>query len=220
MRSGRFPRIPAFADGGFSQTKRSKRKLIRTGPCDPLSQGAGRGCTGAGEDVGRSSLTHREPFTMKTYARRHGRSSRLFTFLLGCSALAGTPALAQEAGIDDDGDAILVTGRRISESSEAIGENKVSNVVGITRDALLSAPSTRSASSSTASPRGAATPSAAARSSVMSTMKISGGSRHRLVPARSAFPAIRRLAPSSPIIPSRRRTIWACSCRRRSATTT
>lgn len=78
---------------------------------------------------------------MKTYARRHGRSSRLFTFLLGCSALAGTPALAQEAGIDDDGDAILVTGRRISESSEAIGENKVSNVVGITRDALLSAPS-------------------------------------------------------------------------------
>ncbi|MET0372561.1 MAG: TonB-dependent receptor [Sphingobium sp.] len=36
---------------------------------------------------------------------------------------------------------ITVTGRRISQSSEAIGEDKTSNVVAVTREALLSAPS-------------------------------------------------------------------------------
>lgn len=35
---------------------------------------------------------------------------------------------------------IVVSGRRVSEASEAIGENHVSNTVGITREALLSAP--------------------------------------------------------------------------------
>jgi iron complex outermembrane receptor protein len=57
------------------------------------------------------------------------------------AALAGTPAIAQDAPASDEEQVITVTGRRVSESSEAIGQDKVSNVVGITRDALLSAPS-------------------------------------------------------------------------------
>ncbi|WP_425511303.1 TonB-dependent receptor domain-containing protein [Sphingobium fontiphilum] len=47
--------------------------------------------------------------------------------------------MAQAPGADDEN--IVVTGRRISQSSEAIGEDKVSNVVAVTREALLSAPS-------------------------------------------------------------------------------
>ena len=51
-----------------------------------------------------------------------------------------TVAHAQEP-VGDDEASITVTGRRISQSSEAIGEDKVSNVVAVTREALLSAPS-------------------------------------------------------------------------------
>lgn len=54
-------------------------------------------------------------------------------------AWTATPATAQAPGADDEN--IVVTGRRISQSSEAIGEDKVSNVVAVTREALLSAPS-------------------------------------------------------------------------------
>ncbi|MBB6123198.1 TonB-dependent receptor [Sphingobium subterraneum] len=62
---------------------------------------------------------------------------------LGCSLSAlSLPAYAQTADADPEhSDAITVTGRRISQSAEAIGEEKVSNVVAITREALLSAPS-------------------------------------------------------------------------------
>jgi iron complex outermembrane receptor protein len=63
--------------------------------------------------------------------------------LLGCALVAiSLPAHAQsvDAG-EEGGDGITVTGRRISQSSEAIGEDKVSNVVAVTREALLSAPS-------------------------------------------------------------------------------
>lgn len=52
-------------------------------------------------------------------------------------AEAQTQAQAQSQPAGSD---IVVTGRRVSEASEAIGENHVSNTVGITRDALLSAP--------------------------------------------------------------------------------
>jgi iron complex outermembrane receptor protein len=59
-----------------------------------------------------------------------------------------SPAHAQEAGTAaPDADAeegqgeIVVTGRRVSEASLTIGEDKVTNTVGVTREALLSAPS-------------------------------------------------------------------------------
>ncbi|CAN5216646.1 TonB-dependent receptor [soil metagenome] len=69
-------------------------------------------------------------------------SARLIALLMGCSAIVGTPAMAQEAAPTAEEDAsILVTGRRISQASEAIGVDKVTNTVGITREALLSAPS-------------------------------------------------------------------------------
>ncbi|HEX7821293.1 MAG TPA: TonB-dependent receptor [Sphingobium sp.] len=62
--------------------------------------------------------------------------------LLTCcgSALSAAHAQAPTAEENDE-QSITVTGRRISQSSEAIGENKVSAVVAITREALLSAPS-------------------------------------------------------------------------------
>ena len=61
--------------------------------------------------------------------------------LLASAAGAFHPAMAQEPVEGDEGQTITVTGRRISQSSEAIGEDKVSNVVAVTREALLSAPS-------------------------------------------------------------------------------
>jgi iron complex outermembrane receptor protein len=67
------------------------------------------------------------------------RSSRV-ALLLACAAGALSAAHAQEAVPGDDS-SITVTGRRISQSAEAIGQDKVTNTVGITRDALLSAPS-------------------------------------------------------------------------------
>lgn len=59
------------------------------------------------------------------------------------SCCGAMPALAQAPAEDDAADAggIVVTGRRISQSSEAIGEDRISNVVAVTRAALLSAPS-------------------------------------------------------------------------------
>jgi len=80
-----------------------------------------------------------------THSARTGRAARWRrTFgALACGAAAlAMPALAQDrpaASADDDD--ILVSGRRVSESSEAIGEDRVTNTVGITREALLSAPS-------------------------------------------------------------------------------
>ena len=54
------------------------------------------------------------------------------------TVLAGAaPALAQESHQVED---IVVTGRRTSEATIAIGTDQVSNTISITRDALLSAP--------------------------------------------------------------------------------
>ena len=61
--------------------------------------------------------------------------------LLACAAAALVPAAHAQEPVGDDETSITVTGRRISHSSEAIGEDKVSNVVAVTREALLSAPS-------------------------------------------------------------------------------
>ncbi|WP_340265220.1 TonB-dependent receptor [Sphingobium mellinum] len=62
--------------------------------------------------------------------------------LLACCAGALMPYAAwSQAPADEGTDTITVTGRRISQSSEAIGEDKISNVVAVTREALLSAPS-------------------------------------------------------------------------------
>ncbi len=69
-------------------------------------------------------------------------SARLSTraLLLACAAGALVPAVHAQEPVGDDETNITVTGRRISQSAEAIGEDKVSNVVAVTREALLSAP--------------------------------------------------------------------------------
>ncbi|MEJ7928056.1 TonB-dependent receptor [Sphingobium sp. AN641] len=68
------------------------------------------------------------------------RGSRA-ALLLSCGiASMSCAVLAQEPAVDEE-ISITVTGRRISQSSEAIGEDKISNVVAVTREALLSAPS-------------------------------------------------------------------------------
>ncbi|MCP1470980.1 iron complex outermembrane receptor protein [Sphingobium sp. OAS761] len=68
------------------------------------------------------------------------RTTSRAALLLACAMGALSAANAQEP-VSDAEDTITVTGRRISQSAEAIGEDKVSNVVAITREALLSAPS-------------------------------------------------------------------------------
>ncbi|UZW53840.1 TonB-dependent receptor [Sphingobium sp. JS3065] len=69
-------------------------------------------------------------------------SVRRAALLLSCCAATVSPhAWAQEPVAEEDAGTITVTGRRISQSAEAIGEDKVSNVVAVTREALLSAPS-------------------------------------------------------------------------------
>ena len=57
--------------------------------------------------------------------------------MLGGAGLPATAVLAQEVVGTE---AIVVTGRRISQASEAIGEDRTGNVVAVTREALLSAP--------------------------------------------------------------------------------
>jgi len=57
---------------------------------------------------------------------------------LSMGAIAA-PAFAEQA--DDTEDSIVVTGRRISQSDQAIGAGEVTNTVAVTRQALLSAPS-------------------------------------------------------------------------------
>lgn len=69
------------------------------------------------------------------------RVSRAALLLACCAGALSTAAWAQEAAPTDENDSITVTGRRISQSSEAIGEDKINNVVAVTREALLSAPS-------------------------------------------------------------------------------
>ncbi|HKX21640.1 MAG TPA: Plug domain-containing protein, partial [Rhizorhapis sp.] len=68
-------------------------------------------------------------------------SVRRAALLLACGTGALSPyAWAQEPNAEDAA-AITVTGRRVSQSAETIGEDKVSNVVAVTREGLLSAPS-------------------------------------------------------------------------------
>lgn len=70
---------------------------------------------------------------------RHGSS------LLAASLIAiASPVQAQQAPSDESVDeqpAIIVSGRRVSAAAETIGEDKVTNTVAVTREALLSAPS-------------------------------------------------------------------------------
>jgi iron complex outermembrane receptor protein len=83
----------------------------------------------------------------RTVTNRRVSRRLLATLMLG-STLAGTPALAQDTppavaptAAPEEGSEVLVTGRRRSQSSETIGEDKVTNTVAVTREALLSAPS-------------------------------------------------------------------------------
>ncbi|AUW58546.1 TonB-dependent receptor [Sphingobium sp. SCG-1] len=68
------------------------------------------------------------------------RFSSRTALLLACAAGTLGIAHAQEPEVGND-EEITVTGRRISQSAEAIGEDKITNTVAITREALLSAPS-------------------------------------------------------------------------------
>ncbi len=66
---------------------------------------------------------------------------RLKQALLTASILAvATPVLAQEAGASSEVDLVVVTGKRVSEASIAIGTDQATATVSITREALLSAP--------------------------------------------------------------------------------
>jgi iron complex outermembrane receptor protein len=68
------------------------------------------------------------------------RARALAGLLLGGSMLAGTPALAQAAGAGSAVDEVVVSARRLSEASVAIGTDAPTATVAITQDALLSAP--------------------------------------------------------------------------------
>lgn len=68
-------------------------------------------------------------------------SHRLRALLLTASILGGaTPVLAQEADKVSEVDTVVVTGKRLSEASVAIGTDHATATVSITREALLSAP--------------------------------------------------------------------------------
>jgi iron complex outermembrane receptor protein len=68
-------------------------------------------------------------------------SHRLRALLLTASILGGaTPVLAQEAEKVAEVDTLVVTGKRLSEASVAIGTDHATATVSITREALLSAP--------------------------------------------------------------------------------
>lgn len=67
--------------------------------------------------------------------------SRLRALLLAASILGGaTPVLAQEADKVSEVETVVVTGKRLSEASVAIGTDHATATVSITREALLSAP--------------------------------------------------------------------------------
>jgi hypothetical protein len=60
--------------------------------------------------------------------------------LLAATVLWGAPALAQEADKAAELETVVVTGKRLSEASVAIGTDHATATVSITREALLSAP--------------------------------------------------------------------------------
>jgi iron complex outermembrane receptor protein len=65
---------------------------------------------------------------------------RVFALLLGASVSAVASAAAQAPPASEDTE-LVVTGRRVSDASAAIGADEVTNTISVTRDALLSAPS-------------------------------------------------------------------------------
>ncbi|MBU4434518.1 MAG: TonB-dependent receptor [Alphaproteobacteria bacterium] len=69
-------------------------------------------------------------------ASRHFRALLLAATILG----GATPALAQQAAPATEVDLVVVTGKRVSEASVAIGTDQATATVSITREALLSAP--------------------------------------------------------------------------------
>jgi iron complex outermembrane receptor protein len=75
-------------------------------------------------------------------SRRSARDAARFkAFLLAASLLGGaTAASAQEADKAAEVDTVVVTGKRLSEASVAIGTDRATATVSITREALLSAP--------------------------------------------------------------------------------
>ena len=68
-----------------------------------------------------------QPFTRK-----------LLALLIAAASVPG--ALAQTAANPEE---IVVSGRRVSTAANAIGQDSVSNSVGVTREALLSASTSR-----------------------------------------------------------------------------
>lgn len=76
--------------------------------------------------------------TFRTSSRT---AHRLRALLLTASILGGaTPVLAQEIDKSAEVETIVVTGKRLSEASVAIGTDHATATVSITREALLSAP--------------------------------------------------------------------------------
>lgn len=71
-----------------------------------------------------------------TYSHRHRLKAGAAGVLLAGTFAAGVQAQEAQHQIED----IVVTGRRTSEASVAIGTDQVANTISITREALLSAP--------------------------------------------------------------------------------
>ncbi len=68
-------------------------------------------------------------------------SRRFKSVLLAATILAvATPVLAQEAKSTTEVEQLVVTGKRVSEASVAVGTDQATATVSITREALLSAP--------------------------------------------------------------------------------
>lgn len=59
---------------------------------------------------------------------------------LGVAGLATSPACAQSAAVEDEDQSIVVTGKRVSDATTAIGTDQATATIAITREALLSAP--------------------------------------------------------------------------------
>jgi len=71
------------------------------------------------------------------------RRSWLYAGAASFALATATPVLAQERPVSEEASEVgevVVTGRRTSEATVAIGTDQVSNTISITRDALLSAP--------------------------------------------------------------------------------
>ena len=69
-------------------------------------------------------------------AKRHLRSALLSATILAIA----TPVLARQTAPATEVDLVVVTGKRVSEASVAIGTDQATATVSITREALLSAP--------------------------------------------------------------------------------